>query len=142
MRPSLSLVTLGVADFDRSLAFYKDGLGWKTDAKPGDPVAFIPLTSGVVLGLFSRTELAKDARVPEAGTGFRGITLAHNVGSEAEADAVMEDARKAGAVIVKPCEKVFWGGYSGYFSDPDGFLWEVAYNPGWTLNEDGSVGLG
>ncbi len=138
MKPSLSLVTLGVTDFRRSLRFYQQGLGWKTDAEPDDTVAFFQL-SGLVLGLFPREELAKDAHVDAEGSGFRGISLAHNVGSEVEADAVFQQALDAGATVVKKPEKVFWGGYSGYFADPDGFLWEVAYNPFWTLTDDGRV---
>lgn len=141
MKPALTMVTLGVADIDRSLKFYKDGLGWKTDAKPGDPVAFFPLSNGVLLGLFGRAALAEDAGVPDDGAGFRGVTLAHNAASRAEADAALEDARRAGATIVKPAQDVFWGGYSGYFADPDGHLWEVAHNPFWTLDENGAVRL-
>lgn len=138
MRPNLTLVTLGVSDFDRSLAFYKDGLKWPTKAKPGDPVAFFKL-NGIALGLFPREELAKDAHVPDDGTGFRAISLAFNARSEEEVDDVMKEAEGIGATIIKPAEKVFWGGYSGYFADPDGFLWEVAYNPFWTLDNQGIV---
>ena len=142
MHPSLSLITLGVTDVDRSLAFYKDTLGWKTDAKPGDPVAFFPLSSGVVLGLFGRNALAEDAKVKKDGKGFAGFSLAQNLSSKAEVDALFAELKAKGVHISKPPEDVFWGGYSGYFTDPDGYLWEVAWNPFWTVQENGSVTLG
>lgn len=138
MKPAVSLITLGVTDFDASLSFYKDTLGWKTDAKPGDPVAFFPLNN-IVLGLFPRTELAKDATLPDDGSGFPGFSLAHNLGSAEEVDALFADLKTKKVEIVKPPEKVFWGGYSGYFKDPDGFLWEVAHNPHWKMHQNGSV---
>lgn len=136
----MSLVTLGVKDLQKSIAFYRDGLGWKTDAKAGDGVAFFQL-AGIILSLFSRAELAKDAGMPAEGSGFPGITLAHNVGSEAEVDEVLKTAVKAGAKLLKPASKTFWGGYSGYFTDPDGHLWEVAHNPFWRIGDDGRVFL-
>ena len=129
MTPRIGLVTLGVADLARSLAFYRDGLGLPThDYDPEAGVVFFKL-DGTWLGLFAREELAKDARVPAEGAGFRGITLAHNEPSKEGVDAVFAEALAAGATSVKPPEEVFWGGYSGYFADPDGHLWEVAYNP-------------
>lgn len=140
MKPAISLITLGVTDFDASLSFYKDTLGWKTDANPGDPVAFFPLNN-IVLGLFPKAELAKDATVPNDGSGFAGFSLAHNLGSAEEVDALFADLKAKKVEIVKPPEKVFWGGYSGYFKDPDGFLWEVAWNPDWTVNADCTVNL-
>ncbi len=140
MKPAVSLITLGVTDFDASLSFYKDTLGWKTEAKHGDPVAFFQLNN-IVLGLFPRTELAKDAKMLNDGSGFPGFSLAHNLGSMEEVDALFADLQTKNVEIVKPPEKVFWGGYSGYFKDPDGFLWEVAWNPGWTLNPDCTVTL-
>lgn len=140
MKPALSLVTLGVSDFRKSLRFYQEGLGWKTDAKSTDSVAFFQL-SGLVLGLFPREELAKDANVSSNGTGFRGFSLAHNVESEKEVDIVFQFAIDAGATVVKQPKKTTWGGYSGYFADPDGFLWEVAHNPFWNIAEDGRVTL-
>jgi len=140
MRPSVSLITLGVRDFRASLTFYKDKLGWPTDATPDDPVAFFKM-NGVVLGLFSREELAKDAAVKNDGDGFDGITLAQNVGSPQEVDDMLKTAERAGATIVKRGEKTPWGGYNGYFADPDGHLWEIAHNPFWKLNDDGSVDL-
>lgn len=140
MKPAISLITLGVTNFDVSLSFYQDTLGWKTDAKPGDPVAFFPLNN-IVLGLFPRHELAKDAKLSDGGSGFAGFSLAHNLGSAEEVDALFEDLKTKNVEIVKPPEKVFWGGYSGYFKDPDGFLWEVAWNPAWTVNPDCTVSL-
>jgi catechol 2,3-dioxygenase-like lactoylglutathione lyase family enzyme len=128
MEPRLSLVTLGVADLARSREFYVEGLGLPMRPESQDSVVFIGL-NGMWLSLFSREALAEDAHVGAEGTGFRGITLAHNVRSKAEVDALLIQAEKAGGKIVKPAQDVFWGGYSGYFSDPDGHLWEVAWNP-------------
>jgi uncharacterized protein len=127
LKPTLSLVTLGVSDLARSKAFYS-ALGWPPLPQPSDGVAFFEL-DGIMLSLFPREELAKDAGVKDSKPGFSGISLAHNVGSEAEADAALAHAVKCGAKLVKPMQKVFWGGYSGYFADPDGHLWEVAFNP-------------
>jgi catechol 2,3-dioxygenase-like lactoylglutathione lyase family enzyme len=136
MDQRISLVTLGVADLDRSRTFYEGGLGWRpADAPEG--VVFYQLP-GMAFGLFGRDDLAEDARLPIDGT-FSGITLACNQRSEAEVDRVLEQAEAAGARILKPAERVFWGGYSGYFADPDGHVWEVAYNPGWTIAEDGTL---
>lgn len=140
MKPAVSLITLGVKDLAASHRFYADVLGWKTDSKPEDGVVFFPLHN-VVLGLFGRQALAQDAHLPDDGAGFPGFSLAHNLGSVAEVDALFEDLKAKGVDIVKPPEKVFWGGYSGYFRDPDGFLWEVAHNPQWTVREDGTVAL-
>ena len=127
MQPRISMITLGVQDLERSVRFYRDGLGLPQMESPPS-VAFFTL-NGSWLGLYGRNELAEDAQVPAGGSGFPGFTLAHNVTSEAEVDALLQEAAEAGAKLVKPGQKVFWGGYSGYFSDPDGFLWEVAYNP-------------
>lgn len=131
MKPKISLVTLGVSDLARSTAFYKDGLGWPTH---GDfqTVTFLKL-EGTWLSLYSRESLAADAQTAPAGEGFRGFTLAHNVASQQEVDQVMKLAENAGAKIVKPAREAEWGGYSGYFADPDGFLWEVAWNPDFDL---------
>ena len=127
MQPRISMITLGVTDMERSVKFYEDGLGFpRMDSEP--EVAFFTL-NGSRLGLYGHDALADDVTVAAKGSGFRGVTLAHNVSSEDEVDAVLAQAVTAGATLVKPGQKVFWGGYSGYFSDPDGHLWEVAYNP-------------
>ena len=137
MQPRLSIVTLGVKDLQKSKQFYRDGLGWKTSDKEDEDIVFFKLNS-IVLALYPYDKLAEDALVKPDGTGFTGITLTHNVGSEKEVDEVLETARKAGAKIIKNGQKVFWGGYSGYFADPDGYLWEVAYNPFWKLDSEGN----
>lgn len=129
MKPKISLVTLGVSDLEKSLVFYRDGLGFKThNYKPEDEVVFFEM-DGAWLSLFPRDKLAEDATVSEKGSGFRGITLAHNVSSKKQVDQVFKLAVSAGAKPVKNPQSVFWGGYSGYFADPDGHLWEVAFNP-------------
>lgn len=131
MEPRISLITLGVLDLDRATRFYRDGLGLPTHADY-EGVTFFKLR-GTWLSLFPREELAKDAGLPNEGSGFPGFSLAHNVASKEEVDAVMRQAADAGAKIVKPAQDAFWGGYSGYFQDPDGFLWEVAWNPDFDL---------
>jgi hypothetical protein len=128
MEPRLSLVTLGVEDLARARQFYAEGLGLPLSAQSSDDVTFFELP-GVWLGLYPRTALAEDVGTPAQGSGFRGFTLAHNVRTKAEVDAVLAEAVAAGATLVKPAQEVFWGGYSGYFADLDGFLWEVAHNP-------------
>jgi catechol 2,3-dioxygenase-like lactoylglutathione lyase family enzyme len=135
----LSLVTLGVADLDRARRFY-EALGWRRHGAHAEVVFF--QAGGMVLALWSRQALAADAKVPVAGRGFRGIALAYNTRSRAEVDAVLEEAKAAGATIPKPAEEASWGGYTGYFADPDGHLWEVAWNPDWKIAADGSVRLG
>jgi predicted lactoylglutathione lyase len=139
MEPRLTLVTLGVADVARSKAFY-EALGFLPCGFVNDNVAFYE-AGGVVLGLFGRKSLAEDAGVADDGHGFRGVSLAHNTRSEAEVDAVLARAVRSGAKLIKPGQKVFWGGYSGYFADPDGHLWEVAYNPGFPLDAAGRMQL-
>lgn len=129
MKPRISLVTLGVKDLDRARTFYRDGLGFPLRAESNENVAFFDLDGRLVLALFDHNDLAHDAFVPPEGAGFRGFSLAHNVSSEAEVDRTLAHAVEAGATLTKPGQKVFWGGYSGYFKDPEGFLWEVAYNP-------------
>ena len=121
------MITLGVRDLAASVKFYKEGLGFpRMESSP--EVAFFTL-NGTWLGLYGREALAADATVPPGGSGFECFTLAHNVYSEAEVDEVMSQALEAGATLVKKAGKVFWGGYSGYFKDPDGHLWEIAHNP-------------
>ena len=137
MEQRLSLVTLGVADLDEARRFY-EALGWR--AAPGPEGVVFFQAGGMVLGLWSRDELAADSAVTDTG-GWGGITLAHNVPSPEAVDAVVEEARAAGARIAREPAETFWGGYSGVFVDPDGHPWEVAHNPGWTLGEDGSVHL-
>lgn len=127
MEPRISLITLGVTDLERSRRFYEDVLGLpRLESPPG--VYFFEL-GHTWLSLFPSNELAADAGVPGEGWGFRSFTLAHNVRSPEDADELMRTVASAGAKIVKPAQKAEWGGYSGYFADPDGFLWEVAWNP-------------
>ncbi len=140
MEQRLSLVTLGVANLERARRFYEEGLGWRRNNDHAE-VAFYQL-GGMVLALWRRAALAEDAHLPDAGSGFGGIALAYNARSREEVDAVLAEAKAAGAEILKPAEDAFWGGYSGYFADPDGHPWEVAWNPDWTLADDGSVRLG
>lgn len=131
MESRLSIVTLGVRDLDRAVKFYHDSLGFPLVHEDTESIAFFDL-EGVRLALYPWDELADDARVPPDGDGFRGVTLAHNVATEAEVDAGLDEVAEAGATIIKPGQEVFWGGYSGYFSDPDDHLWEVAWNPDFT----------
>ena len=138
MEQRVSLVTLGVRDLDRSRTFY-EALGWTTRAEPADDVVFFQ-AGGLILALWGRDELAADSGVEDSG-GWGGITLAHNVRSPAEVDAVLAEAAAAGAEIPRAGAETFWGGYSGVFVDPDGHPWEIAHNPRWTLREDGSVEL-
>ncbi len=128
MKPRISLITLGVADLPRSRAFY-ERLGFAARQESTEDIAFMDTANGLVLALFPREKLAEDAHADSTGSGFPGFTLAHNVASPEEVDAVLAEAVAAGATLQKPGQKVFWGGYSGYFADPDGFLWEVAHNP-------------
>ena len=139
MEQRLSLVTLGVADLGRARRFYEDGLGWKRGNDNPD-VAFYQMPGGI-LALWLRTALAADARVADTGAAFGGVALAYNARSKAEVDAVLAEAEAAGARLLKPAEDVFWGGYSGYFADPDGHVWEVAWNPFWRIDADGRVAL-
>lgn len=129
MKPKISIITLGVSDFKKSLKFYRDGLGFKFhNYKEGEDHVMFEM-EGTWLSLFPKEKLACDATVENNGSGFSGITLAHNVKSKEEVDQVINHAVSSGAKLVKKPQEVFWGGYSGYFADPDGYLWEVAYNP-------------
>ena len=136
--PRVSLVTLGVSALSRSRRFY-EALGWHSTAGPDDDVVFFQ-SGGMVLALWSREELARDSCVTDTG-GWGGVTLAHNVGSPAEVDAVLTAAEDAGATIGRRGEETYWGGYSGVFIDPDGHPWEVAHNPFWTRSESGDITL-
>jgi catechol 2,3-dioxygenase-like lactoylglutathione lyase family enzyme len=129
MKPKVGLTTLGVRDLERSLVFYRDGLGWPPHNYNADAGVVFFALEGTWLSLYSRDKLAADALQAEDGHGFSGITLAHNEPSPETVDAVFAQAIAAGARVVKPPQKVFWGGYSGYFADPDGHLWEIAFNP-------------
>ena len=129
MKPKISLLTLGVRDMARSLAFYRDGLGLPThNYEEGADVVFFAL-EGTWLAIHPREKLAEDAQIPAEGHGFSGVTIAHNEQSKEKVDEVYARAVAAGAKVVKKPQDVFWGGYSGYFADPDGHLWEVAFNP-------------
>jgi uncharacterized protein len=137
MEQRVSLVTLGVSDLRRAMDFYA-ALGWQGESPDGE-VAFYQ-TGGMVFGLWDRGKLAEDSAVEDSG-GWGGVTLAQNVRSPAEVDAVLAEAAAAGGRVVRPAEETFWGGYGGVFADPDGHRWEVAHNPGWTIAADGSVHL-
>ena len=136
MKPRISLITLGVDDLERAVRFYRDGLGLKTQGIVGTEfehgaVAFFDLQAGLRLALWPRASLAHDAGIAAGGRSATEFSIAHNVSSKAEVDRVMDEARRAGAGTVKPAQNTFYGGYAGYFQDPDGHLWEVAWNPGW-----------
>jgi predicted lactoylglutathione lyase len=138
MEQRITLVTLGVEDVERSRLFY-EALGWHTRAEPDAGIAFFQ-AGGMILSLWSRESLAADSGVEDSG-GYGGVTLAHNVASPAEVDAVVAEAEEAGATVTRAPAETFWGGYSGVFTDPDGHPWEVAHNPHWELCEDGTVRL-
>jgi catechol 2,3-dioxygenase-like lactoylglutathione lyase family enzyme len=135
MNPHITILTLGVDDLDRAVAFYRDGLGLSTKGIVGaeienGAVAFFKLQSGLLLALWPRASIAHDTGLPQAARAPAGISIGHNVDSPAEVDAVMAQAKAAGATIVKPAQSTFYGGHAGYFQDPEGHLWEVAFNPG------------
>jgi predicted lactoylglutathione lyase len=138
MEQRLSLVTLGVVDLEQSLRFY-EALGWKRGNASADVVFF--QLNGMILALWSRSALAEDAGLAPSERGFGGITLAYNARSKKDVDAALSEAERAGARILKPAKDTVWGGYAGYFADLDGHPWEVAWNPGWTLNKKGDVKL-
>ena len=138
MKPRITVITIGVDDLERSLRFYRDGLGLKTEGIIGKAfehgaVAFFDLQAGVKLALWPRASMAHDSGVPLGAPSSTELTLGHNVSSKAEVDAIMAQAKIAGAVIVKPAQDTFWGGYGGYFQDPDEHLWEVVWNPQWAM---------
>jgi hypothetical protein len=140
MKPRITLLTLGVDDLERALRFYRDGLGLATEGIVGKEfehgaVAFFELQSGLKLALWPRKSIAHDTGLLAGPPRPTEFTIGHNVSTAEEVDAVMEQARKAGATIVEPAHKTFWGGYAGYFQDPDQHLWEVAWNPRWTVPE-------
>ena len=140
MKPRITLITFGVDDLERAVRFYRDGLGLKTEGIVGTEfeygaVAFFDLQTGLKLALWPRASLAHDAGLQVGSQSSTEFSIGHNVSSKLEVDVVMEQARKAGAVIVKPAHDTFWGGYAGYFQDPDTHLWEVAWNPQWVESE-------
>ena len=138
MEQRLTLITLGVSDLDRARKFY-EALGWSTGAEEGDEVVFFQAV-GMVVALWDRAKLAEDSAVTDGG-GWGGVTLAYNTRSPQEVDEVIEEARAAGATIGRDPGKTFWGGHSAIFIDPDGHPWEVAHNPRWTIEDDGSLTL-
>lgn len=140
MKPRISVITIGVDDLDKSLEFYRDGLGLPTQGIVGrefehGAVAFFDLQAGLKLAIWNRKDLAHEAKVSLTASSSTEFTIGHNVGSKEQVDQVMEQARKAGATITASASEVFWGGYSGHFQDPDGHLWEVVWNPAWELED-------
>jgi catechol 2,3-dioxygenase-like lactoylglutathione lyase family enzyme len=140
MNQHLHIITLGVRDLAVSRKFYSETLGWKPSSAGSEGIAFFQ-AGGAVLALFPRQALADDATIPAEGSGFSGFTLAYNARSESEVDEIIRDLGSQGVKIVKEPQKVFWGGYSSYFADPDGYLWEVAYNPFFPFDESGNLKL-
>ncbi len=132
MEPRISIVTLGVTNLARSVEFYRDGLGLPLHDENTESIAFFRCR-GTWLALYPRDALAEDAGVSTVGSGFSGVTLAHNVSTREDVDALLKTAVAAGATLVKPAQDTFWGGYSGYFADPEGYLWEIAWNPFFTI---------
>jgi len=139
MEQRVSIITLGVGSLERSREFY-ERLGWRRAMPDAEGIVFFQ-AGGMAVALYPRQDLAKDANVGPGGHGFGGFTLAYNARTRDEVDAVLADAVAAGGRVVKPAKDAFWGGYSGYFSDPDGFLWEVAWNPSFAIDEKGSLRL-
>jgi hypothetical protein len=140
MKPRIALITLGVDDLERAVRFYRDGLGFQTEGIVGTEfedgaVAFFDLQAGLRLALWPRKSIARDTAIASGCPNPTEFTIGHNVSSKAEVDAVMGQAKGAGAVVVKPAHDTFWGGYAGYFQDPDGHVWEVAWNPQWVIHE-------
>ncbi len=139
MKQNLHIVTLGVKNFEQSKKFYSEILGWKI-SRPQEGIVFFQ-AGGIVLALYPREELAEDAVISPKGSGFSGFTLAYNANSEAEVDEIITNLKSKGVKIIKEPQKVSWGGYSSYFADPDGFRWEVAYNPFFEFDEKGNLKL-
>ncbi len=137
MRQKLTLITLGVSDINKTLHFY-ESLGWKKSAHSMDHYALFPL-GGITIGFYPLKDLAEDVTLPYEASSFSGITLAYNAKSEQEVNEILQQVENLGATIIKPAQKVFWGGYSGYFKDPDGYLFEVAYNPFWELDANDNL---
>ena len=140
MKQRINVLTIGVDDLERSLKFYRDGMGLQTDGIIGTEfehgaVVFFDLSNGMKLALYERKNLAWDCGLPQQNNSATEFSIGHLVNSEKEVDEVMEQAKKAGANIVKPAQNTFWGGYGGYFQDPDGHLWEIIYNPQWQVEE-------
>jgi catechol 2,3-dioxygenase-like lactoylglutathione lyase family enzyme len=140
MKPRITLITLGVEDLQRAISFYRDGLGLQTEGIVGTEfeygaVAFFDLQAGLKLALWPRKSIAHDTGIAIGTSNPTDFTIGHNVSSKDEVDFLMEQAKTAGAVTVKPAHETFWGGYAGYFQDPDGHLWEVAWNPEWEAGE-------
>ena len=138
MKPRITVITIGVDDLERSLRFYRDGLGLKTEGIIGTEfeygaVAFFDLQAGLKLGIWPRKSISRDTGLPLGNPSATEFTIGHNVSSKADVDAVMAQAKRAGAVIVKPAQDTFWGGYAGYFQDLEGHLWEVVWNPHWEM---------
>lgn len=136
MKPRIKVITLGVSDLEKSLAFYRDGMGLPTKEIVGTEfedgaVVFFNMNDDLILALYPRKSLAKDAQLAESPPSPTEFSIGHNVGSKEAVDKVMEQAKQAGATITKKAQDTFWGGYAGYFQDPDGHLWEVAWNPAW-----------
>lgn len=140
LQQRVSFITLGVSNLAQSRSFYEQGLGWKPSQRGNSAgVAFFQMGSGLVLALFPKEELAKDAGIPNDGKGFSGVALAYNVHQRHEVAEVLQIAEQAGGKIIKPAQDTFWGGHAGYFADPDGYLWEVAWNPHFELTPDGKM---
>ena len=140
MEQRISMIALGVSDLQRARQFYETGLGWRVSKSGGDKIIFFQLQE-MVLGLYPRHLLAEDANLSETGSGFGGITIAYNARDKKEVEQILNQAQNAGATILKTAQNVFWGGYSGYFTDLDSHLWEVVWNPHWKLGEDGCLKL-
>ena len=140
MKPQITVLTIGVDDLKKSLKFYRDGLGFETQGVIGEEfeygsVVFFDLKNGIKLALYPRKSLAHDANIAQTPSSATELSIGHNVNSKKEVDVIMAQAKKAGANIIKPAQKTFWGGYAGYFQDPDGHLWEVAWNPAWKFED-------